>query len=94
MTETSQRPPEEKRKLTVLEQVICAWPLVLVAVGGAIGGACGGAAWALNTKIMQSNRPAPMRYLLVVLSGVGAAIVYFLAVLGLQALFPNFFGQR
>jgi hypothetical protein len=43
---TEQNEPLAERKLTILEQVICAAPIALVAVGGALGGLCGALAWA------------------------------------------------
>lgn len=86
--------PNARRKLTTLEQVICAWPLALVVVGGAIGGACGGAAWALNTRIMSSNMSAAARYSLVVVSGIGAGILYVGLVSVLALMFPNLFAPQ
>ena len=71
--------------LTTLQQVVCAWPFVLVIVGGAIGGLCGGVAWAANTKIMSSTLAAPVRYGLCAVTGLVAAVVWFLAA---QALTP------
>jgi len=83
-----------RRKLSTLEQVVCAWPLVLIAVGGAVGGACGGAAWVINTRIMASSMSAPLRYGLVVLTGLAAGGVWFIAVLLLATLFPTVFAPR
>jgi hypothetical protein len=90
---TQQQVPE-RRKLSGIEQVACAWPLALIAVGGALGGACGAAAWVLNTRIMSSSMGAPMRYALIVLSGIGAIALYFVGVTVLAVLFPNLFGAR
>lgn len=84
----------EKPKLTIFEHVICAWPLWLIAVGGAIGGLCGGAAWALNTRIMRSQRSAPLKYILILLSGVGAAALYFVLIVALALAFPTLFAPR
>ena len=92
MNEQQTAPTE--RKLTVVEQIVCALPIGLVAVGGAIGGAFGGLGWYLNQKIMRSNRSAPVRYALAVLTLVGAVAVYFASVVVLAMLFPNLFGQR
>lgn len=94
MTNVETRAESEKRKLTTFEQVVCAWPLALLLVGGALGGACGGAAWALNTKIMSSALSAPVRYGLIVLTGVGAGFLYFLGIFILASVFPNLFGPR
>jgi hypothetical protein len=85
--------PQEKTKLSLVQQIFCAWPIALVAVGGAIGGLCGGAAWALNTQIMSSARPAPVRYGLCVLTGIGAIGLWLGAVFALTALFPGLFAR-
>lgn len=84
----------EPRKLSIMEQIVCAWPLALVAVGGALGGVCGAVAWVLNTRIMASSMGAPMRYALIVLSGIGAIALYFAGAILLAVLFPNIFGAR
>lgn len=84
----------ERRKLTPLEHAVCAWPILLIFIGGAIGGACGGAAWAVNMRIMSSAMSAPMRYGLVVLSGVGAFVVYLAIVFALATAFPGIFAAR
>lgn len=83
-----------RRRLSPLEQGVCAWPIVLIFVGGALGGACGGAAWALNTRIMSSTLSAPVRYALIIASGLGAGLLYFVGVIVLTMLFPNVFGAR
>lgn len=90
----TQQASEERRKLTILEQVICAWPMVLIFIGGAIGGACGGAAWVINTRIMGSSMAAPMRYGLVVLTGLIAGALWFVAVMVLTTMFPSVFGGK
>jgi hypothetical protein len=90
----TQQQTAERRKLTPVEHAVCAWPLVFVLVGGAIGGACGGAAWALNTHIMSSSMSAPMRYGLVVLSGIGAFVLYLGVVFVLAMAFPGVFAAR
>jgi hypothetical protein len=83
------RPKAPSAKLPLLEQVICAWPMSLIIVGGAIGGACGGAAWALNTSIMKSNRATWLKYLLIVLSGLAAGGLYVAAVAAIAIAFPG-----
>ena len=92
MTEQTAAPAA--RKLTTLEQVICAVPLVLIFIGGAIGGAAGGLAWAINQKIMRSNASAPVRYGLTVLTFAGAVGLYFAAVFVLAMMFPNLFAMQ
>jgi hypothetical protein len=91
---TQQNQAQAKPKLNVIELVFAAWPIALVAVGGAIGGLCGGLAWAVNTKIMSSGMSAPMRYGLCVLTGVGAIGLWLLAVFALAMAFPDMFAPR
>lgn len=90
MTQAS-TPASPRAKLTTLQQVMCAWPLALVIVGGAIGGLCGGIAWALNTKIMSSSLSPPVRYGLCVLTGIVAAIVWFYAAMMLAPVLASMF---
>jgi len=82
---------QEKPKLNIAQLVFAAWPMALVAVGGAVGGACGGLAWAINTKIMSSKMSAPMRYGLCVLTGIAAIGLWMLAVFALTLAFPGMF---
>jgi hypothetical protein len=89
MTVQNQAP--EKRKLSVVELVFAAWPLALVAVGGALGGLCGGVAAAINVQIMRSGMSAPMRYGLSVLVGLGGVGLWLLAVFLLAMTFPGMF---
>ena len=88
MTQVSSQQPA-KPKLTALQQVFCAWPLALVAIGGAIGGLCGGAAWAINARIMSSGMSAPVRYGLCVLTGVVAAVVWYFAAMALTPVIAS-----
>ncbi len=90
---TEQNEPATERKLTILEQVVCAAPIALVAVGGAIGGLCGGLAWAVNQKIMRSDRSAGVRYGLAALTFVGAIALYFAVVTAIALAFPNLFAR-
>lgn len=95
MTETNAAPaPVAKRKLSVIEHIACGWPIALVAIGGAVGGACGGAAWAINMKIMQSSMAPAMRYVLCVVTGIGAIIAYFVIVSLIVTAFPNLFAPH
>lgn len=88
----TQQQSSERRNLSTIEHIACAWPLALVAVGGALGGVCGALAWVLNTRIMASSMGAPMRYALIVLSGLGAIALYFVGVMALAVMFPQTFG--
>ena len=82
-----------KPKLTTMQQVFCAWPLILVIVGGAIGGLCGGVAWAINTRIMSSGMSAPARYGICVITGVVAAVVWYFAALALAPVIASMFAN-
>jgi hypothetical protein len=90
----TQQQTTERRKLTPVEHAACAWPIVLVLIGGAIGGAAGGAAWAINTRIMASAMSAPMRYGLVVATGIGAFVLYLAIVFALATTFPGTFAAQ
>ena len=91
MSEPDATSPE--RKLTTVEQIVCALPIALIAIGGALGGAAGGLAWAINQKIMRSDKSAAVRYSLVALTFVGAVVAYLAAVVALGIAFPGLFAQ-
>ena len=93
MTQVPSQQPTKPR-LTALQQVVCAWPLALVIVGGAIGGACGGIAWAINTRIMSSEMSAPARYGLCVITGIVAAVVWYFAALALAPVIASMFAGK
>jgi MFS family permease len=93
MTQVPNQQPA-KPKLTALQQVICAWPLALVIIGGALGGLCGGVAWGINTRIMSSGISAPARYGLCVLTGIVAAVVWYFAALALAPLIASMFASH
>lgn len=65
---------DQKAKMPVSAHLICGWPLVLVALGGAIGGGLGGAAYAVNLAVYKSEMPTLAKVLLNILIG-GTAIV-------------------
>ncbi len=90
MTQAENQQPV-KPKLTAVQQIFCAWPLVLVIVGGAIGGACGGVAWAINTRIMSSGMSVPLRYGLCVITGIVAAVLWYFAALALTPIIASMF---
>ena len=90
---SDQNASHERRKLTPIEQVVCALPIALIVIGGAIGGAAGGLAWAINQQIMSSNRSAVIRYALVALTFVGAVALYFVGVMLLALIFPDLFAR-
>jgi hypothetical protein len=52
--------------------LMCAWPLLLVAVGGLVGGALGGLAYGINIAIYKSTLPAAVKVILNPIVGVAA----------------------
>lgn len=79
------------RDLNVAQNIFCAWPLVLVAFGGALGGGLGALAWAINVKIMKSDYIALVTYPAVILMGLSAFAVYFGIVAYLVIQYPDVF---
>ena len=61
-----------KEKVPVGVHVVCGWPLLLVAVGGAIGGGLGGLAYGINMGIYRSGMPVIAKIALNVLVGLAA----------------------
>ena len=76
------------------EKIAALWPLIFIFVGGAIGGACGGGAALINIRIMHGSLPAPAKYALALLTGIGALLLYFLIVIGLALAFPDIFARE
>lgn len=64
------------RKLTVLEIILCFFPIVLVVIGGAIGGFCGGAAAAVNAMFMRNTDKTVMKIVYSIVSTVVAFVCY------------------
>ena len=64
--------PSSPKKLPIKVHLACAWPLILVGIGGAIGGGLGGAAYAINLKIYQSTLPIAAKVALNILTGLSA----------------------
>jgi hypothetical protein len=83
-----------KPKLSLVQQVACAWPLALVIVGGAIGGLCGGVAWAINTRIMSSSLAPALRYALCAVTGIVAAVVWYYAALAITPVLASMFAPK
>ena len=75
--ETNQQQPAKDSNPDVKSQnkvpgsahVMCGWPLLLVAIGGAIGGALGGVAYGINVAIYKSKLPVAAKVLLNLLTG-------------------------
>ncbi len=68
---------ESKQKLTASVHVMCGWPLVLVAIGGAIGGGLGGAAYGINIAIYKSKLPTSAKVILNLAVGLAAIGIWF-----------------
>jgi hypothetical protein len=73
---------KDTEKLPTEAHVVCAWPLALIAIGGAIGGGLGGAAYAVNIAIYKSQMPGAAKVVLNLLTG-GSAIVLWIVIAGL-----------
>jgi hypothetical protein len=56
--------------------VVCGWPLIMVAFGGAIGGGLGGAAYGVNVYICKSRLPIAVKVVLVPLTGLAAIALW------------------
>ncbi len=65
-----------KQKLTPTAHILCGWPLVMIAFGGAIGGGLGGVAYALNVAIYRSRMPVVVKILLNLLVGCAAFVLW------------------
>lgn len=64
-------------KLPTIAYVLCGWPLLLVAIGGAIGGGLGGAAFAVNLGIYKSSMPLALKVVLNIVTGLAAVAIWF-----------------
>ena len=60
------------------EHLLAAWPLALVIPGGLIGALFGIVAWRISTKLVRSDRSPAMSYVLMVLAGIAAVILWLL----------------
>jgi hypothetical protein len=67
---------EIARPLAWYEYAWAAWPLALIALGGALGGLFGGGVAVANLHIMRKEWPAPARYAACVLLGAGAVVLW------------------
>jgi hypothetical protein len=88
MTEIKDNPAptsSQKAKLPPLAYVLCGWPLLLVAIGGAIGGCLGGAAFGVNVVIYRSKLPTPLKVVLNVAAGLVAIGIWFVIVVAIQS---------
>ena len=80
-------------KLNTIENLACAWPIILVAFGGALGGLCGAGAWYLNVKVMKSDYIGLVTYPAVLLIGVASWGLYLGIVIWLALQFPDVFAR-
>jgi hypothetical protein len=71
-------------KLPAIAHVICGWPLLLVAIGGAIGGGLGGAAYGLNLAVYKSKLPVPAKVALNLIIGLSAIGIWFAIVTAIK----------
>jgi len=78
-------------ELSTATNIFCAWPLLLVGIGGALGGMLGAMAWMLNVKIMKSDFIAAVTIPAVILVGLGAIAAYFVIVIFIAIQFPEAF---
>jgi len=76
---------EEKPRLPASAHVMCGWPLLLAAVGGALGGGLGGAAYGINVAIYKSKLPVPVKAILNVLVGLSAVGIWFGIVVAIRS---------
>jgi hypothetical protein len=73
-----------KTKLPASAHVLCGWPLVRVAIGGAIGGGLAGVAYAINVGIYKSGLPVPAKVVLNILTGLAAVGIWFAIAMAIQ----------
>lgn len=76
---------EAKEKMPAVAHMLCGWPLLLVAIGGAIGGGLGGAAYGINVGIYKSNLPIPAKIVLNILVGSAAIGIWFYIAMALRS---------
>lgn len=67
---------DQSAKLSTTAHLMCAWPLVLVVIGGAIGGGLGGVAYGVNIAIYKSRMPVAAKVLLNLIAGAAAFIIW------------------
>ena len=83
------RSAEAKGKLPLIAYVVCAWPLVLVGIGGAIGGGLGGAAVAVNLTVYKSRLPVLAKVLLNIGAGFTAIAIWYAIARVIQSSLPS-----
>lgn len=87
-TSTTNTPSDSKtdeEKLPPWAYVLCGWPLLLFGIGGAIGGGLGGAAFGINVSTYKSSVPIAAKCVLNILTGLGAAGIWFAIALAINS---------
>ena len=74
-----------KEKMPVIGHILCGWPLLLVAIGGAIGGGLGGAAYAINAGIYKTQLPIPAKIVLNIITGSAAIGIWFYIAMAIRS---------
>ncbi|MBI1249576.1 hypothetical protein GC197_17265 [bacterium] len=60
-------------QVPVWAHILCGWPLLLVAIGGAIGGGLGGLAYGVSISLFKTSLPMPLKIILPI--GIGMLAV-------------------
>ena len=83
--ETKLEQTKSESKLPGTAHLLCGWPLVMVAFGGAIGGALGGGAYGINVAIYKSSLPLVAKVVLNILTGLAAFVIWLGIAAAIQA---------
>ena len=74
----------ERPKIPAIIHILCGWPLLLIAVGGAVGGGLGGAAYAINVATYKTQLPLVLKLVLNVMVGCAAIGIWLTAAVAVQ----------
>lgn len=85
VTEGTAEVAKEPVKLPVSAHLLCGWPLLLVAIGGAVGGGLGGAAYAVNVAIYKSELAVPLKVAANLFVGFAAVAIWLAVALAFQS---------
>lgn len=75
------------RKLSTLEYIVSAIPMILLIVGGALGGVFGAIALMANFRAMRSNMSKLSKALVVIASTIAAGVLYVVCAIVITMLF-------
>jgi len=64
-------------KLPIQVHLVCGWPLLLIAFGGAIGGGLGGVAYGVGLVVYRKTRSLPTTFLASLGLGTAAALLWY-----------------